>query len=41
MENLIEQANDLSAYSDDELIMILGSAEMDKQASVSISQIVH
>jgi len=41
MEDIIEQANDLSAYSDDELIMILGSAEMDKQANVAISQIVH
>ncbi|MFT7681268.1 MAG: hypothetical protein ACI935_000715 [Moritella dasanensis] len=41
MEDIIAQANDLSAYSDDELIMILGSAEMDKQANVAISQIVH
>lgn len=41
MEDIIEQANDLSAYSDDELIMMLGSAEMDKQANVAISQIVH
>jgi hypothetical protein len=41
MEDIIEQANDLSSYSDDELVMILGSAEMDKQANVAISQIIH
>ena len=41
MEDIIEQANDLSSYSDDELVMILGSVEMDKQANVAISQIVH
>lgn len=41
MENIIEQANDLTSYSDDELIMILGAAEMDKQANVPIIQTVH
>lgn len=40
MEDIIEQANDLTSYSDDELIMILASAEMDKQANVAAWQTV-
>ena len=41
MEDIIEQANDLASYSDDELLLILGSAEMDKRANVAVSAIVH
>ncbi len=41
MEEIIEQANDLSSYTDDELMLIVGSAEMDKCANVSLSQTLH